>query len=143
MLLIQLLIRNHIINTCHDNINEEKTGIEVEIKKRVEDFGVIHISGSTYTTIMVNMDTVSCKMDKLSDTIREYTYGGDGARLWQYLNEKYAEQNGLKEVPRERDEVGNKLISLMDNIKEAADRTVNREPGRKVRRYKGNTGENA
>ena len=126
----------------HDTLSEEKVAIEVVIKKADEDCGAIHISGATYTSVKVNADTVSSKMDKLSDTIREGTYRGNESCIWKFLMDKNAEEKGLDIASGEIEEAGNKLGTLREDIKEAADRTVNREPGRKVRRYKGTTEEN-
>lgn len=126
----------------HDDMSGEKIGIDVIINEADEDCGAIYISGYTFTEVEIDRDTVFSEMDKLSDTICECTYKGDSARLWRFLNEKYAEKNGLEAVPKAMEEVEDKLTSLMDDIKEVADKTVNIEPGRKVRRFKENSGDN-
>ncbi|MCR4616801.1 MAG: hypothetical protein K5669_01300 [Lachnospiraceae bacterium] len=122
----------------HQNdYSEEKIGIDVVIKEAEEDLGGIYISGSTYHTVMANADNVISEMDQLSDVICKGTYGGDSGRIWDYLLEKQAEENGL-EVTEEMKETGVKLGSLMQDIKDLADKTFNKIPGKKVRRYSGN-----
>ena len=120
-----------------DDFGEEKIGIEVVIKDAEEDLGGIYISGSTYHTVMANVDNIISEMDQLSDVIREGTYGGDGGRIWDYLLDKQAEAGGI-EVTEEMKETGGKLGSLMQDIKDLADKTFNKMPGIKVRRYSGN-----
>ncbi len=122
----------------NDNLSDGMIGIDVVIKDLNEDCGAIHISGTTYTTITVSVDSVSDEMDRLSEIILDCTYKGNEGRVWKFLQDKCSEANSLKAAPKEMEDVGEKLTALMDGIKEAADRTVNREPGRKVRRYKGN-----
>ena len=126
----------------HDDMSGEKIGIDVIINEAEEDFGAIHIGGWIGTEVKVNSDTVFSEMDKLSDTICECTYKGNSARLCRFMNEKYAEKNGLEGIPKRMEEVENELTSLIDEIKVVADKTVNKEPGRKVRRFEENSGDN-
>lgn len=123
-----------IVNRYGDNddVSSERITIDVEIEERTKDYGAIHISGSTCTYIELGADNVSQKMDKLSEAIHGCTYMGDEEQLWDYVIDNRNEGKNTKEIKGVTTAIGN----LMDGIKEAADRTVNKEPGEKVRRYK-------
>ena len=82
----------------------------------------------------VRVDTVYQEMDAIAETIHASTYNGDKTQFWEYLKKKHGGDGEADKI----EEIGNRFGSLMEDVKEAADKTVNRDPGKKVRRYKGN-----
>ena len=107
----------------------EDVEIGIAISEPSKDCGAIHISGAFYSTVKINTETVTSEMDRISNVILNTTYKGNRGSLLEYMQDKYVEEKGLESVPDEMIEVGNKLNSLMDGIKEAACRTVNKEHG--------------
>ena len=125
----------------HDDFSGGRIGLDVIIEEPDQDYGAIHISSSLETTITVSVDTVSLEMDRLAETIEKCTYKGDTEKLWKYLDDKYNEDNHAEASGSEFEKVGNAMGTVMEGIKKIADKTVNKEPGNKVRRYKGNQAE--
>ena len=124
-----------------DNFSEGTIGIGVMIEEKTEDYGNIHIGGSFCTTVKISVENVCDKIDRLSDAIYECTYKGNSAHGWRFLCDKQNEDDSGEESSEQMDNVKNSMAALMDSIKKAADETINRDPGRKVRRYKDNPDE--
>ena len=123
-------LHSAIVNT--NGYNDEFSGrtikIKVKIEERSESYGAIYISGCTFHTIKVTVENAVHVMDELAEVILECTYNGNSSQLWKYL---------LRDQPDEKiDKFETALNSLTEGIKEIADKTVNKEPGRKVRRHK-------
>ena len=103
-------LHKSIVNRFGDN--DDVTGgtivVEVEVKEPSEDYGCIHFSGSSYEHIDLTADNSYSEMDRLSEKILEFTYKGKDP-----------------------------LSLLRNGIKEIADKTINKDSKKKVRRYKG------
>jgi hypothetical protein len=127
-----------IINKYNRNndFSDGKIGIGIEIEDAKEEFGAIHISGYTCTTVELEVETVYHEMDSLSRTICECTYKGDSMQAWRYLGKKYAKNDNTEGLENKFEEAGINLNCLMEDIKYIADRTINEHSGKKVRRYK-------
>ena len=132
-------LHNAVINTFgyNDEFSDDGVALSVIIDDPKEEHGAIHISGYMNTTVTVDVESVCQEMDELAETIHRHTYKGDPGHLWKYLMDKRHGGDG-KEIP---EEAVNPLGALMDGIKEAADKTFNKDQGRKVHRYKGSTDE--
>ena len=126
---------NAIVNEYGDNDEFSEKGIDVcaVIEEKKQDYGAIHISGSYGHTIKLNVDTVCCEMDRLAEAILECTYKGNTGYLWKYVDGK-TEEDILEDGEKS---IGSIMGALMGDIKKAAEKTINKEPGVKVRRYKG------
>ena len=117
----------------HDDFSGELK-IDVWIKKRAERHGCVYISGAFEEKVDLRVDTVYQEMDAIAEAIHASTYNGDKTQFLEYLKKKHGGDGEADKI----EEIGNRLGSLMEGVKEAADKTVNRDPGKKVRRYKGN-----
>ena len=116
----------------HDGFSGE-IEIDVRIEEREENHGCITISGSFGEEVDLRVDTVCQEMDAIAETILASTYKGDKTQFWKYLKKKHGGDEDADKI----EEFGNRFGSLMEGVKEAADKTVNKDPGKKVRRYKG------
>ena len=117
---------NHDVFSC-------EIEIYVRIEEREENHGCITISGSFEEGVNLRVDTVCQEMDAIAETILASTYKGDKTQFWKYLKKKHGGDEDADKI----EEFGNRFGSLMEGVKEAADKTVNKDPGKKVRRYKG------
>lgn len=124
----------------NDDFSEGEVVIHTMIDERSEDLGAVHISGCFSSSIDLSVDTAPRKMDELSEVIRKCTYQGESTGLRELLYQLEDEKDG-KTTPEDIDKLGDKLGSLMEDIKEAADEIANKIPGRKVRRYRGEQSE--
>ncbi|SEQ39481.1 hypothetical protein SAMN02910369_01684 [Lachnospiraceae bacterium NE2001] len=123
----------------NDDISKEKIDINVVIEHRKEHHGILHISGATYTTIVVSVDDVCEEMDYLSNDIFSTAYdGGSVFEMLKRVRAKRNKNNIVENTVGKLDQVGESFNALMDGIKEAADKTINKDSGKKVRRYKDN-----
>lgn len=131
-----------IVNSFGDNDNFSEGIIEIGvwIEERLKHHGNLYISGSTYSTIKISTDTLCCEMDELSLIIHVSTYMGNSRQAWKYLLE-HPDAGDIKISSEDMEQVTDSINLLTDGIKEAADNTINREPGRKVRRHKGSQDE--
>ena len=117
-----------------DGFEGEKISIDVWIKERDEDCGSFSVGGTFYISIDVSVDTACQKMDKLSETILGTTYKADAMQVWRFMQE---EDDGKRDSSGKGFvDVGNRLNSAMKDIKKVVDNSFNKEPGRKVLRYK-------
>lgn len=125
----------------NDNNDEFASGqitLSAIINDPVEDHGALHISGYLNTTITVDINTVEQKIDSLAEAIRIRTYEGKRGSIWHLLHCECDEED-LEVSMEEIEEANGAFNSLMDGIKEIADRTINREIyGERLRRYSGN-----
>ncbi|SEA17034.1 hypothetical protein SAMN05216349_1065 [Oribacterium sp. KHPX15] len=110
-----------------ENLKKGVLEIEIEIEGRWEHHGAISVSTCRGEYIEINADNVCYEIDDLSEAIRRCTYKGEDVLKLEYFERKDNIEN-----------VKYCMDALFEDIKEAADRTVNKVPETKVYRYKGN-----
>ena|GEM_PF-2547569 len=128
-----------VINTLDDNDEFSSGNIEldVEIKEPEKNYGAIRIGGYTCTAVCVNVDNVFKEIDDLAEAIHKTTYDEDFGYLWEYLKKKKSKESDTETSADCTENTANAMNKLMDSIKKAADKSLNKDPGRKVRRYTG------
>ena len=137
------IVNKYDLNDDFNNNNDFSSGgisLFVVIEERNEDHGALHFGGHFCPTIPVRVDTVYQKIDSLAEIIRNVTYEGRREKTMQMLRnigEDFASGMSAEQAEKLDDD----LNSLMSGIKEFAEKTVNKEPGRKVRRFKGSRSE--
>ena len=129
-------IINRYNYSYNKDMSEGLVNVDIVIEERKEDYGAIHISGSFSHVIKVKADTVEGVMDKLAETIHEVTYNGNTRKMLNMIHDIDAEDDGSGKASKDLDSVYSAMSSVRDGIKEVADKIVNKEPGRKVRRCK-------
>ncbi|MCR4717783.1 MAG: hypothetical protein K5656_11455 [Lachnospiraceae bacterium] len=130
-------LNNSVINRYdEDVIKDGKVTIMVWVEERMVDYGGISISGSGSNYVDINGDNVFAEMDRLSNVICKCTYNGDNEVLWDYMLDEDGEKDDSERSDKHNEEIVNKLGMLMEGIKAAADKTINRERGVKVHRCK-------
>ena len=110
-----------------ENLNNGVIEIEVEIEGRCEHHGAISMSSGRGAYIEINADNVCLEIDDLSEAIHKGTYEGEDVLKLEYFEKKANLEN-----------VKYHIDTLFEDIKEAADRTVNKIPDTRVYRYRGN-----
>ena len=125
-----------IINTYNfnDDFSMGKIVLNVTIEDPKEDHGSLHISGHLDTTMSVSVDTVNKKIDNLSEAIHIRTYGGGTENIFKLIHE-LDEDDDNEQSTEQMEEANAAFDSLMDSIKDAADRTINKDPGDSILRY--------
>ena len=121
----------------NDDLSAGIIALDIVIKDPDKEYGAIQIGGSLSTTVNITVDTACMEMDKLAGTILEHTYQRDATEFWKRLQEEYGEGNNLKSLLEHLGVVKGTVDSLMEDVKDAANRTVNKEHGNKVHRYTG------
>lgn len=135
-------LHNAIINTYNynDDFSLGKIALNVTIEAPDEDHGSIHISGYLDTTMSVSVDTVNKKIDNLAEAIHIRTYGEGTGNIFKLVHE-LDEDDDNEHSTEQMEEANNAFASLMDSIKDVADRTVNKDPGELILRYNGSRDE--
>lgn len=127
-----------IINTYNynDDFSFGKIALNVTIDDPNEDHGSLHISGFLDTTMTVSVDTVNKKIDNLAEAIHIRTYEGKTKNIFKLIHEP-EEDDDIEQSAEQMEKANAAFDSLMDSIKDAADRTVNKDPGGLILRYNG------
>ena len=126
-----------IVNTYgyNNEMFKGEVALDATIEEPEVDCGAIHISGHLGTTIKVDVDNVCRKLDDFSLVIHKGSYEGDWGEMWKLLQETKLDSDDDTDVsPEAIEKVGNSLSSVMAGIKEAAEKTLNKDPGLKVYR---------
>ena len=122
------------------NYNDDFSLGEIELNVTIddpdEDHGSLHISGYLNTTMSVSVETVTKKMDKLAEAIHIRTYGGKTKNIFKLIHE-LEEDDDIEQSAEQMEKADATFASLMDGIKDAADRIVNKDPGELILRYNG------
>ncbi len=132
-------LNSAVINADEDNddFSEGTIKFRVSVEDRKVEYGAVHISGSFEHTENIRADNALSKMDKLADVIRKCSYEGDGLSMLDlmYSGEDENDEDAEKRI-KKAEETHKVMGALINAIKRAADETVNRAHGRKVRRHK-------
>ena len=121
------------VNTTGDSKAPAPTVKEADV-----DHGALHMSGYMCPTITVSTDNACHKLDLLAEVIHKGTYEGRSELVWDMLDkDDFGEDDTAESATSEPEKIGNVMSSLLDEIKIIADRTINKEPGVKIHRYKG------
>lgn len=128
----------------HGTINEHANGnieIGIVVEGREEKHGGFRVRSSSHFSIIINSSNISREMDELSEQIHKRTYNGEDAfdlsYMLNHLNDDERKQMNSEQLK----EVSDSLNSFMEDINKSMNTIVNKEPGIKVRRYKGEQGD--